>query len=106
MSEEQEVRQLKRQRAIMLKSVRQGHEKQLHRMDDFEMWCQMQDLGMHMSQNQVVTMLQDLAVFGYIKFDQSFSDQRERVVLTEIELTAMGTAITVRRQSNEEVLFG
>ena len=90
----------------MLKSIRQGHEKQLHRMDDFEMFCQMQDLGMRMSQNQVVTMLQDLAVFGYVKFVQGFDDVRERVCLTELELTAMGTAITVRRQSNDEVLFG
>ena len=106
MSEEQEVRQIKRQRATMLKLVRQGHESQLHRMDDFEMWAAMQDLGMQMGRRQVLTMLQDMAVFGYVRFRQGFDEDQEHICLTEIELTALGTAITVRRQSNDEVLFG
>lgn len=106
MSNEQEVRQIKRQRATVLKMIRQGHEGQLHRMDDFEVWAAMQDLGMQMGRKAVLTMLQDLCVFGYLKYVQSFDEDEERIRLAEIELTAMGTAIAVRRQSNDEVLFG
>ena len=105
MNVERELIQIRRRRGNMLKFIRQGHEGQFDRMDDFEMWQMMQDIGSNMSQRQVLTMLQDLQVLGYITFKQSFSQQKERMVAEEIMLTAVGLGITTRRRNNEEVLF-
>ncbi len=105
MGTEQELIQTKRRRGNMLKLIRQGHEAQLERMDDFEMAKMMQNLGANMSQRQVLTMLQDLQVLGYVAFDQHFCEIRERVVAEQIVLTAAGLALVSRRKDNDEVLF-
>lgn len=105
MGTEQELMQTKRRRGNMLKLIRQGHEAQLERMDDFEMAKMMQDLGSNMSQRQVLTMLQDLQVLGYICFVQRFCEIRERTVAEQIMLTAIGLALVTRRKDNDEVLF-
>jgi hypothetical protein len=102
---EQELRQTKRRRGNMLKFIRQGHEKQLDRMDDLMMQAMMQDIGSNMSQRQVMTMLQDLQVLGYVTFRQSFSEELERYAAEEIMLTAAGLAIVTRRRDNDEVMF-
>ena len=105
MSTEAEIRLMKRRRGTVLKSVRQGHEQQMHRMDDFDVWSMMQDLGMQMGRKAVLTMLQDLCVLGYIQYTQTFDEENARARLSEIVLTSQGAAITIRRQSNDEVLF-
>lgn len=105
MATEQEWIQTKRRRGNMLKLIRQGHEAQLERMDDFEMAKMMQALGANMSQRQVLTMLQDLLVLGYVSFSQRFCEVLERVVAEEIILTALGLALVIRRKDNDEVLF-
>jgi hypothetical protein len=102
---ERELIQIKRRRGNMLKFIRQGHEAQFDRMDDFEMLAMMQDIGANMSQRQVLTMLQDLQVMGWITFKQFFSQEKERMVAEEIMLTAVGLALVVRRRNTEEVLF-
>ena len=105
MTTEQEMLQTKRRRGNMLKLIRQGHEAQLQRMDDFLMAKMMQNLGAKMSQRQVLTMLQDLQVLGYVGFDQHFCEERERVVAEEIVLTAAGLAVATRRSDTDKVLF-
>ena len=105
MGTEQELRQTKRRRGNMLKFIRQGHEKQLDRLDDSMMLAMMQDIGSNMSPRQVVTMLQDLAVMGYVAFKQSWSAEYERYIAEEIMLTAVGLAIVTRRKDNEELMF-
>jgi hypothetical protein len=102
---EQELVQTKRRRGNMLKLIRQGHEAQFERMDDFEMSKMMRNLGANMSQRQVLTMLQDMKVLGYIDFTQRFCEIRERVVAEEIVLTPAGLAMVTRRKDNDEVLF-
>ncbi|HEX5234154.1 MAG TPA: hypothetical protein VFW25_02360 [Silvibacterium sp.] len=97
--------QTNRRRGIVLKLIRQTHERQLNRLDDFEVWCMMQDLGARMSQRQVMTMLQDLQVLGYVTFDQTFDEENERNVAKKIVLTAAGLGITTRRKNTEEVIF-
>lgn len=105
MGTEQELIQTKRRRGNMLKLIRQGHEAQLERMDDFDMAKMMQQLGANMSQRQVLTMLQDLAVLGYVSFTQRFCEILERTVAEEIVLTANGLGLVSRRKDNDEVLF-
>jgi hypothetical protein len=105
MGTEQELMQMRRRRGNMLKLIRQGHERQLDRMDDSDMGRMMLNLGAHMSSRQVMTMLQDLQVLGYITFQQRFSDALERFVAEQIMLTPPGLAIVTRRKDNDEVTF-
>lgn len=105
MTTELEFRQIKRRRGNMLKFIRQGHEKQLDRLDDSMMQEMMRDVGSNMSARQVVTMLQDLSVLGYVTFKQSFNEELERYVAEEIMLTPGGLALVARRKDNDEVLF-
>jgi hypothetical protein len=65
----------------------------------------MQDVGSNMSQRQVMTMLQDLQILGYVTFRQEFSEELERYSADEIMLTAAGLAIVTRRKDNDEVMF-
>lgn len=102
---EQELRQIKRRRGMMIKLIRQGHEAQLDRLTDSGLLGLMQDLGAHMSPQQVMTMLQDLQEIGYVKFDQSFDDDKERYVALRIMLTSLGTAVAIARRDNDNVLF-
>jgi hypothetical protein len=105
MATEQELIQTKRRRGNMLKLIRQNHEHQADRMDDFEMAKMMQSLGAHMSQRQVLTMLQDLQIFGYVSFQQRFCEIRERTIAEEIMLTGAGLGVVIRRKDTDEVLF-
>lgn len=101
---DRELVQTKRRRGTMLKLIRQGHEEQMSRMDDVEMLAMMQLLGQSMGTDQVVTMLQDLQVLGYIRFLQKVSERSGRIEISEIELTAQGLGVVVRRKSNDDVL--
>ena len=105
MGTEQELMQMRRRRGNMLKFIRQGHEKQFDRMDDSDMGRMMLDIGSHMSTRQVMTMLQDLQVLGYVTFQQRFSDELERFVAEQIMLTPQGLSLVTRRKDNDEVTF-
>ena len=102
---DQEIVQTKRRRGKMLKFIRQGHEAQFERMDDFEMLAMMQDTGSNMSLRQVITMLQDLKAFGLVEFKQYFSHEKERNVAEEIMLSPVGVSLVTRRKNTDEVLF-
>jgi hypothetical protein len=97
--------QARRRRGIILKLVREGHENQLSRMDDFEMWAVLQKMGQTLGRDQVVTLLQDLAVLDYIDFKTAVNEITGRVELSQIALTPLGLRFYTRRQSNEDVLF-
>lgn len=105
MSTERELIQTKRRRGITLKLVRQGHEAQLARMDDFEMYAMLQELGQNMGRDQVLTMLQDLQVLGLLNFQQHINELTGRTEIGMIELTAKGLGLVIRRKSNEDVLI-
>lgn len=105
MSTEHEVRQMKRRRGTMLKFIRQNHEDQRARMDDFDVYSMMQDLGYHMGRKEVITMLQDLGTLGLISFSEKFDEEQERMRLVQIQLTSVGLGLALRRKSNEEVSF-
>lgn len=85
--------------------VRQGHEAQLSRMDDLEVFAMMQELGHSMGRDQVLTMLQDLRVLGYLSFVAKMNEISGRIEISQIELTAAGLGLIVRRKSNDEVLI-
>jgi len=100
-----ELIQIRRKRGIILKMVRYGHEQQMSRMDDYEVWCILQDMGYNMGRNQVLTMLQDLQILGYLRFEQETNEYTGRTEIRQIELTPAGIGLVTRRKSNEDVLF-
>jgi hypothetical protein len=101
----QEMVQTMRRRGTLLKLVRQGHEAQLSRMDDFEAFAMMQELGHNMGRDQVLTMLQDLQILGYLNFRQGANEKTGQTEIAEIELTAKGLGLVIRRKSNDDVLI-
>jgi hypothetical protein len=101
----QELIQEMRRRGMVLKFVRRGHQEQLSRMDDFEVWALMQDLGINIGRDQVLTMLQDLQVLGYLSFKQDMNERTGATEISEIELTPKGLGVVFRRKSNEDVLI-
>lgn len=105
MSTERELILAKRRRGIILKLVRQGHENQLPRMDDFEIWAMMQDLGQSAGRDQVLVLLQDLAVLDYVQFKQTANEMSGRTELSQIQLTARGLRFVLRGRNDEDVLF-
>lgn len=97
--------QARRRRGIILKLVREGHENQLSRMDDMEVWAIFLKMGQTVGRQQIVTLLQDLQVLDYIDFKSSMNDETGRVEVNQIQLTAAGLRFYTRRQSNDDVLF-
>jgi hypothetical protein len=102
---ERELILTRRRRGIILKLVRQGHEAQLSRMDDFEVFAVMQELGQNVGRDQVLTLLQDLETLEYLSFNQKTNEISGRKEISEIALTAKGLGLVVRRKSNDEVLI-
>jgi hypothetical protein len=100
---ERRLLQLRRRRGMILKLVRSGHENQLSRMDDFEVWSMLLKLSPGVGRDQVVTMLQDLEVLDYLDFKSRHNEDTGRVELSEIELTALGLRFMVARRSNDDV---
>jgi hypothetical protein len=105
MEAERRLVQARRRRGIILKLVREGHENQLSRMDDFEVWTMLLKMGQTLGRDQALTLLQDLQVLEYIDFKQSMNDITGRIEIAQIALTAAGLRFMVARKSNEDVLF-
>jgi len=97
--------QARRRRGIILKLVREGHENQMSRMDDFELWAILLKMGQTVGRQQVVTLLQDLQVLDYLGLQ---IDRGRRIRARPIEPDCAhraGLRFCTRRQSNDDVLF-
>jgi hypothetical protein len=97
--------QARRRRGIILKLVRQGHENQFSRMDDFEVWSMLLKLGQTVGRDQVLTMLQDLQVLDYLDYKSTMNEITGRMELSEVQLTANGLRFVTAGHSNDDVLF-
>lgn len=97
--------QARRRRGIILKLVREGHEAQLPRLDDMELWTMLLKMGQTVGRDQVLTLLQDLEVLDYIQYKSCMNEYSGRLELSQIMLTPTGLRFYTRRQSNDDVLF-
>lgn len=94
----------KRRRGLILELVYDGHRKQESRLDHLMLWGLMQDLGQNdVSQNEVVTLLQDLRDRKYLRFKQQKNDWDGRVSISEIEITPEGRDLVEKLKSNDAV---
>lgn len=96
---------MRRQRGIILKLVREGHENQLSRLDDFEVWTILLKMSQTVGREQTLTLLQDLCVLGYVEFKQSMNEINGQIELSQIQLTALGLRFVSAGRSNDDVLF-
>ena len=105
MEADRRVIQTRRRRGIILKLVREGHENQLSRLDDFEVWAVLQRMGQTLGRDQVLTLLQDLEVLDYLDFKRASNEYTGRIELSQIVLTANGLRFVTQGRSNDDVLF-
>ncbi len=80
----------KRLRGEILELVDEGHHEQRSRFTDVILWGVLQRLKYDVSQNDVVTLLQDLKDRGYISFDQVKDQRTGKVRISQIQITPDG----------------
>jgi hypothetical protein len=100
---EHRLLQTRRRRGVVLKLIRSGHQTQLSRMDDFELWTILLKMGTAMGRDQVRTMLQDLQTLGYIDFASDLNEDTGKYEMSQIELTAAGLRFMSIGRGNEDV---
>lgn len=98
--------QKQRRRFTIMTLVREGHENQMSRMDDLEVWTILLRLGITAGRNQVRTMLQELQVLGYLDFKSAHNPESGEVEISQIELTAAGVRFMDAGKSNDDILVG
>jgi hypothetical protein len=80
----------KRLRGEILELVDEGHQEQRSRFTDVILWGVLQRLKYDVSQNDVITVLQDLKDRSYLTFEQD-KDRRTGVVrISQIQITPRG----------------
>ncbi len=100
---ERELLKMRRRRGIILKLVRSNHQSQGPRMDGFEVWSMLLKMLLTVGRNEVVTLLQDLEVLGYLDFKREMNEETGRVELSQIELTAAGLRLVSSGRSNDDI---
>jgi hypothetical protein len=98
--------QKQRRRFTIMTLVREGHENQMSRMDDMELWTILLRLGVTVGRNQVRTMLQELEVLGYLEFKSAHNPESGELEISGIELTAPGVRFMDAGRSNDDILVG
>jgi hypothetical protein len=84
------VEHVKRIRGLILELVNEGHQAQSPRLSDVMMWALLQRLNHEVSQNDVITVLQDLGDRGYLKFVQEKNRRTGIVTISQIQITPEG----------------
>jgi hypothetical protein len=79
-----------RLRGEILELVDEGHQEQRSRMNDLILWGVLQRLKYDVSQNDVITVLQDLGDRGYLKFDEDRNRRNNEVRISKIQITPKG----------------
>jgi hypothetical protein len=97
--------QMKRLRGAVVTLVYSGHRNQESRLDDLALWGLMQDLHFDVGENDVLTLLQQLKDFGYLKFEEKKNRRTNRVEISFIELTADGIRLAEGFKADDAVLI-
>src|SRR6185437_11085173 len=79
-----------RLRGEILELVNEGHQEQRARMNDLVLWGVLQRLQYDVSQNDVLTLLQDLGERGYLTFSQDKNPRTREVRISQIQITPKG----------------
>jgi predicted transcriptional regulator len=82
--------QNKRTRAVIIELLNIRHSEQRSRPDHVLMWHMLLDLGADASENEVLTLLQDLFDRGYVAYREEKDRRTSRVSISQIQLTPKG----------------
>ena len=85
-----DVRAIKRWRGIVVELLYARHQAQQSRRDHVALFAMLQDLGCDVGENDVLTLLQDLADRGYVGFHEKRNRLTNRLEISLIQLTAKG----------------
>lgn len=80
----------KRLRGEILELVDEGHQEQRSRFTDVILWGVLQRLKYDVSQNDVITLLQDMRDRGYLTFEQDKDRRTNQVRISLIQITPAG----------------
>jgi hypothetical protein len=80
----------KRLRGAILELVVQGHQEQRTRMNDLVLWGVLQKLHYDVSQNDVITFLQDLGDRQYLTFKEDKNRKTGELRISLIQCTPKG----------------
>jgi hypothetical protein len=80
----------KRLRGEILELVDEGHQEQRSRFTDVILWGVLQRLKYDVSQNDVITVLQDLRDRGYLAFEQDKDRRTNTIRISFIQITPAG----------------
>jgi hypothetical protein len=80
----------KRLRGEILELVDEGHSEQRSRFTDVILWGVLQRLKYDVSQNDVITVLQDLKDRNYLSFEQDKNLRTGAVRISQIQITPAG----------------
>jgi hypothetical protein len=81
---------LRRHRGMILQFIRDNHHSQLPPMDDLSLWALLMDMGYHVGQDYVITLVQELKGAGYLNFTENFNRVSGKTRLEGIMITSEG----------------
>lgn len=96
---------MKRLRGAVLTMVYTGHREQRSRLDDVALWGLLQDLRFDVSQNDVLTVLQDLQERKYLTFETKKNRITGRVGIFLIQITPPGRDLVEGTEADVAVVL-
>lgn len=84
------VAKSKRLRGIVLGLLQTNHDRQQSRFDSSMLWSNLVRIGFDVSENDVITLLQDLQARGYIKYEEIKDQRMGLYYIVRIELCPKG----------------
>jgi hypothetical protein len=102
---DEQAQKNKRYRGVILQVVYNNHADQLSRMDDLELWGFFQGINVHIGQNAVLSLLQDLGGRGYLTFQEKQNRISGRCEISLIEITGPGRNLVERIATDPAVLI-
>ena len=102
---DEQARKNTRYRGVILQVVYNNHADQMARMDDLELWGFLQGVNVHIGQNAVLSLLQDLRERGYLKFVDKQNRISGRTEISLIEICSPGRNLVERIAVDPAVLI-
>jgi hypothetical protein len=96
---------LRRIRGKMLQLVALNHEQQSTHLDDIHLWDLLEREGFDVSQNYVITRLEELEDRGYLRFEPERNDRTGERSLRHIKITASGRDVVERLSTDLAILI-
>ena len=102
---ETNTERLRRIRGKILQLVALNHEQQGTQLDDIHLWDLLVREGFDVSQNYVITRLEELDDRSYLRFESERNDRTGEQSLRRIKITASGRNVVERLSTDIAILI-